>query len=784
MNPLLQQFLQESREALESIGNILLAMERNADDLASLDELFRLIHTLKGNSGLFDFPALTSLLHVAEDAMDKLRTGALAFNPAMADQLLDMVDYITLFLDEAERHEQPGEAFQTPPEGLIARLRAWLKVVPSTDGEAPVACSESAVNEQLPGLPDDIWRQLEAALREGQSACLVDYRPDNQCFFQGTDPLWLVSQLENVLWCRVTPRQPWPSLAELDAYDCQLRFELVTLNSEAQLRQHFRYVAEQITLQPITAVPLAAESARPQGDAAVTTMLSGIDTLALEIVRAQRAALVACQGQPWLSGQQAAIIRSLHSVLMRQTNPDVLSAFNSAAAQAHADACAGPLLSWLDSGLNALTQMDTVTQNETAPLSAQADGAAVPCDTLTTRSQSEASVGTKVLKIEQEKIDRLMNFIGEIVVAKNGLPYLAERAENHYAQRELAREIKAQYAVINRIAEDLQDAIMQVRMMPVSFVLQRFPRLVRDISRKLGKKVNLILEGEETEADKSVIEALADPLVHIIRNALDHGLESPEERVNVGKAEVGTLSIRASQNGDRVSISIADDGRGIDPQKIKAKVAGKGLIDSANLETMSDQELINLVFLPGFSTAEQVSELSGRGVGMDVVRSGVEKVGGQLRLLSQPGKGTELNLSLPLSMAVTQVMVIESAGQRFGIPMDQVMETVRFPRGAIHTVKQHPTAQLRGRTIPLKSLNQLLACDREQKMNDNDEYALIVLRSRGEMVGLLIDDFHGSNDIILKPMTGILSELSGYSGTAVMGDGSILMVLNPTELFE
>jgi two-component system chemotaxis sensor kinase CheA len=403
-----------------------------------------------------------------------------------------------------------------------------------------------------------------------------------------------------------------------------------------------------------------------------------------------------------------------------------------------------------------------------------------------TRRAEEAthSAMPRVLKVEQEKIDRLMNLIGEIVVAKNGLPYLAERAENQYAQRELARDIKAQYAVVNRIAEDLQDAIMQVRMMPVSFVLQRFPRLVRDISRKLGKRVNLVLEGEDTEADKAMIEALADPLVHIIRNALDHGLELPDERVDAGKPEAGTLRIRASQNADHVVITIEDDGRGIEPQKIKAKVASKGLIDAAALDAMNDQELINLVFLPGFSTAEQISDLSGRGVGMDVVRSGIEKIGGQLHLASQPGKGTQLSLTLPLSMAVTQVMVIESAGQRFGIPMDQVMETVRLPRRAVHTIKQQPTAQLRGRTIPLQSLNQLLACDREQLLNDDEEYALVVLRSRGELVGLLIDDFHGSNDIILKPMVGIIGELSGYSGTSVMGDGSILMVLNPTELFE
>nr|WP_275445807.1 MULTISPECIES: chemotaxis protein CheA [unclassified Halomonas] len=811
---MLQQFLQESREALESIGNTLLTMERNPGDLASLDELFRLVHTLKGNSGLFDFPALTSVLHAAEDVMDSVRTGALTFNQTLADQLLDTADYVNAFLDEVERREQPGDAFQMPPQELITGLRHWL--APTSTPESDVSAEDISpwVPSLLNELPEEVAQQLDDALRDGQSVYAVDYRPASECFFQGTDPLHLVRQLDGVLWRRVTPCQPWPPLGELDAYECRLRFEFLVLSSESQLNEHFRYVSDQVAYQAVTSAPREPDEKRsvPLRTAnALTIVLTGIEPLALDIIRTQQAALLACLGQPWLSGQQAAIIRTLRSVLSRQASPEAFLTLKHVTEQAQAHSSAEPILNWLTEQFDALAELKlglaqdkNTCETESAALSASSGEAqanvsvAAPAmaataerpnasvDRTATRRQDEAvtSATPKVLKIEQEKIDRLMNLIGEIVVAKNGLPYLAERAESQYAQRELAREIKAQYAVVNRIAEDLQDAIMQVRMMPVSFVLQRFPRLVRDISRKLGKKVNLVLEGEDTEADKSMIEALADPLVHIIRNALDHGLELPDERVDAGKPDVGTLRIRASQNADHVMITIEDDGRGIDPQKIKSKVASKALVDVASLEAMGDQELINLVFLPGFSTAEQISDLSGRGVGMDVVRSGIEKVGGQLRLASQPGKGTQLSLSLPLSMAVTQVMVIESAGQRFGIPMDQVMETVRLPQQAIHTIKQQPTAQLRGRTIPLKSLNQLLACDMEQLVNDDDEYALMVLRSRGELVGLLIDDFHGSNDIILKPMVGILGELSGYSGTAVMGDGSILMILNPTELFE
>ena len=375
-----------------------------------------------------------------------------------------------------------------------------------------------------------------------------------------------------------------------------------------------------------------------------------------------------------------------------------------------------------------------------------------------------------------------MNLIGEMVVSKNALPYLAQRAEEQYGVRELSREIKAQYAVINRIAEEMQDAIMQVRMMPVSFVFQRFPRLVRDLSRKLGKEVQLILEGEETEADKNIIESLADPLIHIVRNSLDHGLETPEVRRARGKAASGTLTIRAVQEGDRVMIEIVDDGKGIDPAIVKQKAYEKGVIDEMTLERISDRDAVNLVFAAGFSTAEVVSDLSGRGVGMDVVRTAVEKVNGTIVLDSEVNKGTRIRITLPLSMAVTNLMIVESDDQIFGVPMDNVVETVRVPCSAIRSIKQCKTAVLRGNIVPLKSLNELLGLGAEQLVNADDEIAVLVARVGGETIGLIVDQFHETVDVIQKPLTGVLGGLTAYSGSALMGDGSVLMVLNVKEI--
>lgn len=404
-------------------------------------------------------------------------------------------------------------------------------------------------------------------------------------------------------------------------------------------------------------------------------------------------------------------------------------------------------------------------------------------------ARAESQPTSRSLKVDQEKIDRLMSLIGEMVVAKNALPFLAQKAEKlgledqAYGSRDLSRELKEQYGVINRISEEMQDAIMQIRMMPFSFISMRFPRLVRDISRRLGKDIQLSIEGEDTEADKNIIESLAEPLIHIVRNSLDHGIETPEVRTAAGKPASGKLSIRATQEADRVLIEIADDGKGINPDVVKRKAIEKGVIDEATAERMTDREAVNLVMAAGFSTADAVSDLSGRGVGMDAVRRAVDKVNGTLALDSEPGKGTRIRIQLPMSIAVTRVMMIETDGQLMGIPMDQVLETVRVDKANIHELKQVKTTILRNRIIPLKSLNELLNLDSLPMLNEEGEYAVLVIRVGAETVGLMVDNFRGSADIIQKPLTGsVLGGVSAYSGAALVGDGSVLMVLNPREL--
>lgn len=763
-NPVLQQFLQESREGLEGIAASLLALERAPDDGARMDELFRVVHTLKGNCGLFDFPDMFRVIHAAEDLMSAVRAGQIAFGGGMADALLDAMDFVAQQMDDIDVAGRPGNG-HTAAAALTARLRALVPAAAAGAGDmrTPVEAAAPQSARMAAALT-----LAEAAVRAacadpaaaGAAPLWVEYAPEPECFFKGEDPLYQALQLPGVVWRRVTTADAWPAAAQLDPYRCNLLFQAVTTAPRAAVEEHFRYVPEQVWIAPVE--PPAAPCADPERAAE-----------AFAIVRAQGEALAPDDGAPWVPGRVLAALATIRGCLRAIGRADLLDDLEVCGAAALEDAAATPLLAWIERH-------------------AQGAAAAAPPPVPVAQPEAEPKFGRRaddqpagrILKVEQAKVDRLMNLIGEMVAARNGLPYLAGRAENQYGARELAREIKAQHAVINRIVDEMQDAIMQVRMTPMSFVFQRFPRLVRDIARRLGKEVELVLEGETTEADKNVIEALADPLVHIVRNALDHGMEQPDERRAAGKPAAGRLVLAARQEADRVVIEVADDGRGIDPARIRQKAHAKGLVDEAQLGRMSDQEAVNLVFLPGFSTAEAVSDLSGRGVGMDAVRSAVDGLNGTVQLTSVAGRGTRLQLTLPLSMAVSSVMIVESGGARYGVPMDLVVETVRVPAGAVHAIGQREAAVLRGRIVPLRGLNELLLLPDPQRRNDADELAVLVLRVQGQHLGLVIDDFCGVMEVILKPMAGILGSLATYAGSALLGDGSVLMVINPKELLQ
>jgi chemotaxis protein histidine kinase CheA len=385
------------------------------------------------------------------------------------------------------------------------------------------------------------------------------------------------------------------------------------------------------------------------------------------------------------------------------------------------------------------------------------------------------------LRVSQEKIDVLMDLVGELIVAKNSLSFMARKAEES-ADPHLSRDLKANFATINRISEELQNAVMQVRMVPVAHAFGRLPRMVRDLSRKLGKQIRLDVIGDDTQADKNIVEDLNDPLLHLLRNSIDHGVEMPDERARAGKSTEARITLRASQGEGCVLIDVMDDGRGIDAEVIKAKAVERELITAERASQMSHDDALQLIFAPGFSTAETVSDISGRGVGMDVVRSVIERTGSTITVQSVKGEGTHIQLSLPQSMKVSRVMVIEVGGERFGVPIEPIVETVRLEPSDIHLIKNREMIVLRDRLMPLFWLRRIL--QQEEPDEPPRDFKVLVAQVGNSTFGLAVDRFLESIDIILKPLEGMMSDFEIYAGTALLGDGKVLLVFDLKSLLE
>ena len=766
---LLDQFILESRECLERVGQRLLDVEKAPQDTDLLNDLFRQVHTLKGNCGLFEFKALELVVHAGEDVLDRIRNGQLSYNASIADTLLEAMDYTASLIDVIEAEGALPAGAPDRARLLAAALRNHIR--------EPVAAPEPVQTEAARPTPE--WAHRLPAEWHQPGRVLARYVPEATCFFKGEDPWHLARTAPGLLHLDVQPNAPWPEGDRFDCYACNLDLRLASDAPLAEVEAHFRYVPEQVDCWQVPERPTSAQPIPPTPPTPVVTAApspaphTDLLTARLQQVWDDQRRLLGRTGVS--AGTVAAVRQTLTNLLACRDDHTVVSQARTA-------------LQGLAPGPVPLSQW-AQQYHPDGHGQAHPPGSPAPMPQPPRRSPTHPAAedngserGQKVLKVSQDKIDRLMELIGEMVVAKNALPYLATRAESLFGQRELAREIKTQYSVINRIAEDMQHAIMQVRMLPVGIIFQRFGRLVRDLGKKLGKDVSLVIEGEDTEADKNVIESLADPLIHILRNSLDHGLETPEVRLAAGKPAQGTLRVAARQEGDRVVLTISDDGTGIDTDRVRLKAVERGLIPADRASSLTDAEAVQLVFLPGFSTSDAISDLSGRGVGMDVVRNAVERINGQVELDSVRGQGTTVRLTLPLSMAVTNVMMIEAGERRFGVPMDLIVETVRVPAEDIHHFKRTQTTVLRGRIVPLRALSELLGLDCAPRPNEDGELAVLVVRLGSENVGLLVDNFHGTSDIILKPLEGVLTGITGFAGTALMGDGSVLMILNPKEL--
>lgn len=385
---------------------------------------------------------------------------------------------------------------------------------------------------------------------------------------------------------------------------------------------------------------------------------------------------------------------------------------------------------------------------------------------------------SKTVKIEQGEIDELMDIVGELLVMKNALPYIAEQILKEPAER-VRRELLSKYEQISRVTDRLQDKIMGMRLLPLSYIFNRYPKLVRDLSKKLNKKIKYVEEGAETKLDKTVIEKLADPMIHIIRNSIDHGLEDEQTRIALGKSPEGTLKVSAKSEGDKVFITVEDDGRGINVDKVVQKALEKNLINPDEIDLMSKEEKLKLIFLPGLSTKDEITDLSGRGVGADAVKNVVEELGGNIYVESETNKGTKITIELPLSVALTNVFHIKMNNVNYAIPMDYVVETEKIEKENIKTAAHKPFIRLRDELIPVVIEKNLLNRNYLKKEN-----LLVIIQNKNQKFALAVDEFVGQLNVVQKPLTGAFANHPFISGTSLLGNGEVLFVIDPKKLIK
>jgi two-component system chemotaxis sensor kinase CheA len=772
MNDLLEQFLVECRDLIDTATADLLALEAAPDDKACLDGVFRGFHTLKGAAGIVDFAAMGRLLHAAEEALAAVRAGFRAVSGELISACLACLDQVTRWLDAVAATGEIPAAPADAARDLVARFTDWDHPVTALTGSMPAAPAVTAT--RAPGW----YAPFMARHRSGQHrACTaLRYNPAADCFLRGEDPLAVIARLPDLLAIELTPRQEWPALDDLDPFRCDLVITALTACSTDEVNAILR-----------------AGMREPEGAGELEVWSVPSATIQHEAlaVLEEQARLAANDVAEGLAGRLASAGVVAANVLRRSGWPDAANTVSAAARTAQAEGSGATFIAALRAVLDHSrldhSRRDHSRRDQSGLDRTERSREPVPDRVASEhpRDRSARATTARALRVDVERIDRLVGLMGELSVAKNAVGHTARLAREAADPTALARALKDQHALLDRLVGELQRAVLGIRMLPMRHVFQNFPRLVREMALELGKAVRLDIEGETTEADKATVEALFEPLLHVLRNALDHGIESADERRAAGKPAHASVRLRAARNGDRVIVEVADDGRGIDPAMLRLAAARRGVASTTALEEMSDQAVVELIFSPGFSTSAAVTSLSGRGVGMDAVRSAVTRLGGSVAVTSQPGLGTSVVFTLPFTILMLRVMTVEAGGQLFAVPIDAVIETTRVPRERIARLGAAEAIVLRDRTVPLVRLVDLLDLPRATAADGN---ASILVASAGGQAGveqlcaLEVEAFGERMDVMLRPMDGLLAGTSGFAGTTLVGDGGVLIVLDLQEL--
>jgi two-component system, chemotaxis family, sensor kinase CheA len=731
MNEFVEQFLLESRELVAQATDDLMALEEKPSDRERLDGAFRAFHTLKGAAGIVEFAAMARTLHAAEDVLATLRSSGEPIASTVLDECLTCLDLTSRWLDDMEASGETPASADLEADDMIARLVGSLDV--GEDQNRGVLPTNSDWLDRLRVSAGDLFLGARAAVR---------FVPDSEAFFKGEDPLSVVGSLPQLLTIDLALTNQAVSLATLNTFDCNLEILALTKASVAEVQAALHSFIERVEIRQITPPPNLAEASDYLAQA--TSLLEA------QIVLLREDGLEGSLGRLASAGRTAA---NALSYLGRSGRAADLE---KAMATAQAQRRAAPLIAAIQSALEGDTKEEYAANVPTVQI-----------------------VAPRALRVDMDRIDALVKLTGEILVVKNAIGHVAKRIQGN-GDSAVASTLRDQHTLLDRLATELQVAVLRIRVLPLRTVFRRFPRLVREIAGGVGKTVRLITEGENTEADATIVDALFEPLLHVIRNAVDHGIESPEQRESLGKPAMGTLVLRGLREAENVRIEVEDDGGGIDIDRVRAVAGVRGVATEQALAAMTDEQVIDLIFAAGFSTAATVTDLSGRGVGMDSVRTAVERLGGAVTLHSRPRLGTVVSLILPFSLMMTRLMTVEVAGQVFGLPLENVVETTIVGRDLIVPIGAGRAFLLRDRTIPLVDLADTLGIARD--VPDQKVAKVVIVSAAGQIGGIEVDRLGERLDVMLKPMEGLLGGMRGVAGTTLLGDGRVLVVLDVQEM--
>jgi two-component system chemotaxis sensor kinase CheA len=702
-------FFEECQELLGQMEQILLAFESGEQDEDAVNGLFRAAHTIKGSAGLFGFDEVVRFTHVVESVLDRLRSGTIAIGGELAGTLLASRDHIGALVAAAASDEPlPPEAIGRGDE-LTAQLKAYL---PPPAENPPAAGTPSRPEAALAAsgggpLDADTWH--------------LSLRFSTDVLRMGMDPLAFIrylTTLGDIVHMETLP-DALPPIESCDAEACHLGFE-VDLRSAAS-RQEIESVFEFV--QDDAQIRILPPHARAEEYVA----------LILEL--------------PEDSGRIGEILVAGGALTRRELEDALREQACAAGATAQAAPRLGEIL--MKAGAVSPPVVEAALEKQK-------------------RGEERRSAEARSVKVPADKLDRLIDLVGELVIAGAGTQLLAQRAR----QGELLES--ASQAM--RLVEEVRDAALRLRMVQIGEVFGRFPRVVRDVSRELGKDIELKVSGAETELDKSMVERLGDPLMHLLRNAMDHGLETTEERVARGKPARGTVSLGARHESGSIVIEVGDDGRGLDRERILKKAVERGLVQES--QSLEDGEIYRLILEPGFSTAEQVTNLSGRGVGMDVVKSSIEALRGTVEIHSRPGEGTCMRLTLPLTLAIIDGFLVGVGGASFVLPLDMVVECIELPEGGEANDRDY--LNLRGQVLPFLRLRELFEVPQRAPRRQN----VVVVQYGGRQAGLAVDSLMGECQTVIKPLGVLFERLRGISGSTILASGEVGLILDVPQLIQ